>query len=256
MQVGANKKAVQVLVFSVLAVLSHQRGDKITFQNLKGEIQDELQSTTVLNGMGGREIKQAISRALQSHNLDLFDQPNRTKLIPQNIFKPKTITVIDFHTLSIQQQRMVTLYLLLMLYKYKFQDKNKEPGVLLFVDEAEILFPKYPTNAEKDYVHRIEDMMQEPVKHGRKQKYGIVLITHLPSDISKGIVNLCNNKVAFRCSGARPWIREYFGKNYVAEIEYLPTGECRLNTVKTSWQMDVRLKVPPVCHKNDVLEQN
>lgn len=113
-------------------------------------------------------------------------------------------------------------------------------------DESEILFPLRPSRVEKDYIDRIEAMMREPVKRGRKHKYGIVPITHLPSDISPGIVNLCNTKIAFRCSGARSWIRENFGKDLVSEIEQLPTGHCRINTEKTSVQMNVKIEIPLV----------
>lgn len=51
-------------------------------------------------------------------------------------------------------------------------------------------------------------------------------------------------KIAFRCSGARGWIRENFGKDKVAEIEHFPTGQCRINTERTSVQMDVKVNIP------------
>jgi len=36
---------------------------------------------------------------------------------------------------------MVALYLLLMLNKPKLHENNKEPGVLLFIDEAKVSVP-------------------------------------------------------------------------------------------------------------------
>ena len=223
-----------------------QRNEELTWNNLKNEILNEVNSTQYLNGMGGTSIKQAIARALYSMNLRLFDQPAKTAMIPENIFKPKTVTIIDYQALSVQQQRMVALYMLLMLYKHKFQDNHKEPGVLLFIDESELLFPLRPSNVEKDYVQRIENLMREPVKRGRKHKYGIVPITHLPSDIAKGVMDLCNTKIAFRCSAAGGWIRPNFGKLLVGEIERLPTGQCYINTERTSVQMNVRVNIPLV----------
>lgn len=229
-----------------------QTKKELTWKNLRDEILEESNSTQYLNGMGGMSIKQAIARALISSNLRLFDQPGKMPLIPENIFKPGIVTIIDYHDLSVQQQRMVALYMLLMLYKFKFQENNKEPGVLLFVDESELLFPIKPSNIEKDYVERIEDKMREPVKRGRKHKYGIVPITHMPSDISPGVTNLCNTKVAFRCSGARSWIRQNFGKEYGSEIEQLATGECIINTEKTSVQMNAKISVPFVGHPSEL----
>ncbi len=229
-----------------------QTSKEITWKNLRDEILQEANSTQYLNGMGGTSIKQAIARALISLNLRLFDQNGKIPLLPENIFKPGIVTIIDYQDLNMQQQRMVALYMLLMLYKYKFQENNKEPGVLLFIDESELLFPIKPSNIEKDYVERIEDKMREPVKRGRKHKYGIVPITHLPSDISRAVASLCNTKIAFRCSGAKSWIRENFGKKYVSEIEQLPTGQCRINTEKTSVQMNVKMDIPFVGHPSEL----
>ncbi len=231
-----------------------QTNRELTWKNLRDEILQEVNSTQYLNGMGGTSIKQAIARAMVSLNLRLFDQSGKIPLIPENIFKQGEVTIIDYQELSVQQQRMVALYILLMLYKYKFQENNKEPGVLLFIDEAELLFPIKPSNMEKDYVERIEDKMREPVKRGRKHRYGIVPITHLPSDISLGVASLCNTKVAFRCSGAKSWVRANFGKEYVSEIEQLPTGECRINTEKTSVQMNVKVDVPFVGNPSELSE--
>ena len=228
-----------------------QRKEQLTWANLKNEILSEANSTQYLSGMAGTSIKQAIARALYSMNLRLFDQPGKMPMIPENIFKPNTVTIIDYQQLSVQQQRMVALYMLLVLYKYKFQQNHKEPGVLLFIDESELLFPLRPSNIEREYVQRIENLMREPVKRGRKHKYGIVPITHLPSDISKGVADLCNTKIAFKCAGASSWIRANFGKLLVGEIEHLPTGQCRINTERTAIQMNVGVKIPFVGDKED-----
>jgi len=51
------------------------------------------------------------------------------------------LSINDCQSLSADQQRMVALYLLLMLNKPKLHENNKEPGVLLFIDEAKASVP-------------------------------------------------------------------------------------------------------------------
>lgn len=162
------------------------------------------------------------------------------------MFKERSVTIIDCQTLSADQQRMLALYILLMLNKHKLHENNREPGVLLIIDEAEVLFPVKPTSGEKDYVLRLQEMIQELVRRGRKHKFGIVCITHRPSDISPTIENLCNTKIAFRSSGCRSWISNNFGKEWIYDIETLETGQCYINTMKTSVQINVKIRVPLV----------
>ena len=223
-----------------------QRGEEMEWKNLEKEILLELQTSQFLTGMAGSAIKGAIERALISHNLVLFDQNNKTKLISETLFKEGTVTIIDCQTLSAEQQRMVALYLLLMLNKHKLHEKNIDPGVLLFIDEAEVLFPVKPTSGEREHVLRLSEMIREPVRRGRKHKFGIVCITHRPSDISPAVENLCNTKIAFRSSGCKTWISNNFGKDYVYDIETLETGNCYVSTMKTSRQIQVKISVPHV----------
>ena len=138
-----------------------------------------------------------------------------------------------------------------MLNKYKLLENHKEPGVLLFIDEAEVLFPVKPTSGERDHVLRLSEMVREPVRRGRKHMFGIVCITHRPSDISPAVENLCNTKIAFRSSGCRTWIAGNFGKEYVNDVETLPTGECYVSTMKTSHQIQAKISVPHVGKEDD-----
>lgn len=223
-----------------------QKGDELTWKNLEKEIFLELRTSQFLSGMAGSSIRGAIERALISHNLMLLDQHNKTKLIPDVLFKEGTVTIIDCQSLSEDQQRMVALYLLLMLNKHKLHENNLEPGVLLFIDEAEVLFPVKPTAGERDYVLRLEEMIREPVRRGRKHKFGIVCITHRPSDISAAVENLCNTKIAFRTPGCKTWISNNFGKDLIYEIETLETGMCYISTMKTSKQIQAKVLVPLV----------
>jgi len=229
-----------------------KKGLDHTWPNLQKEILLEVHSTQFLSGAAGSSIKGAIERALIPHNHTLFDQNGKIPLTPENLCKKHSVTIIDCQSLSVDQQRMVALYLMLMLNKHKFKDGNTEPGVLLFIDEAEVLFPKKPEGTEKYFVPRIEQLACEPVRRGRKHKFGLVLITHLVGDISSAVGSLCNTKIAFRSTGCRTWIRDNFGREKQMEIEMLPTGQCRINTVKTSVQMDVKLHVPLVGDKEDI----
>jgi len=228
-----------------------QSGEELTRQNLEKEILIELRTSQYLTGMAGSSIRGAIERALISQNLLLLDQKNKIKLVPEVLFKEGTVTVIDCQTLSADQQRMVALYLLLMLNKYKLHENHLDPGVLLFIDEAEVLFPVKPTSGERDYVLRLEEMIREPVRRGRKHKFGIVCITHRPSDISPAVENLCNTKIAFRSSGCKTWISNNFGKDKIYDIEILETGTCYISTMRTSKQIQVKIRVPFVGIKED-----
>ena len=236
--------AVLRTIFSQAIQNIAQSGVELSLPVLEKEIFLELRTSQYLSGMAGSSIRGAIERALISHNLKLFDQNKKTKLIADVLFKERAVTVIDCQSLSSDQQRMVAIYLLLMLNKHKLHENHREPGVLLFIDEAEVLFPVKPTNGERDYVQRLEEMVREPVRRGRKHKFGIVLITHRPNDISAAVENLCNTKIAFRTSTAKTWLRDNFGKERVHEIETMETGTCYINTMKTSKQIQAKVSVP------------
>jgi len=226
-----------------------------TLQNLFKEIHKELHLSQLLTGAAGAQVRGAIERALSPQSFHLFDQPGKIPLIPETLFKEKTINVIDCSTLSTDQQRMAALDLLLMINKYKFTENMREPGIHFIIDEAEVLFPKVLSGNEKYFVPRIAELASEPVKRGRKRKFGITLVTHLVGDVSPRIAQLCNNVATFKTAGSKTWIRDHFGKERVNEIETLPNFEFYLSTVKTGWPFVGKIKVPAVCHKNEVMEK-
>jgi len=244
---------LRVIVPQAIQHLKHD-GEELTWKNLDKEIRIELRTSQFLTGVAGASIRGAIERALISHNLSLFDQSKKIKLVPEVLFKEGSVTIIDCQSLSADQQRMVALYLLLMLNKHKLHENNLEPGVLLFIDEAEVLFPVKPMSGERDYVLRLEEMIREPVRRGRKHKFGIVCITHRPTDISPAVENLCNTKIAFRSSGCKTWISNNFGKEYVYDIETLETGTCYISTMKTSHQILAKISIPFVGNRDDILK--
>lgn len=194
----------------------------------------------------------AIARAVLSLSLNLLDQKGKMPLTPHLLFKPGSVSIINYKGMDQNMKRVVALYLLQMLDRYKMNESNIEPGVLLVIDEAELLFPESPSKGDKDYVQRIEARMQDITNRGRKHKYGVVLVTHLPSAVSKQVGDLANTKVAFGCSGADKWVRDYFGRDYVDEINSFPTGVCRISVkVNTNNQgpINARIRIPYVGNK-------
>jgi hypothetical protein len=194
----------------------------------------------------------AIARAILSPSLNLLDQKGKTPITPHLLFKPGTISIINYKGMDQNMKRVVALYLLQMLDKYKMNESNIDPGVLLIIDEAELLFPESPSKGDKDYVQRIEARMQDITNRGRKHKYGVVLVTHLPSAVSRQVGDLANTKVAFGCSGADKWVRDYFGRDYVDEINGFPTGVCRISVkVNSASQgpINARIRIPYVGNK-------
>jgi hypothetical protein len=186
----------------------------------------------------------AIARAVLSPSLNLLDQKGKIPLTPHLLFKPGTVSVINYQGLDQNMKRVVALYLLQMLDKYKMNEPNYDPGVLLVIDEAELLFPENPSKGDKDYVLRIAARMEDITNRGRKRKYGVALVTHLPSEVSHKVGDLANTKIAFGCSGADKWIRDHFGRDYVTEINSFPTGICRIVVkVNTNKQGPINARV-------------
>ena len=199
----------------------------------------------------------AIARAILSPSLNLLDQKNKIPLTPHLLFKSGTVSVINYQGLDQNMKRVVALYLLQLLDKFKMNQPNLDPGVLLVIDEAELLFPENPSKVDKDYVLRIAARMEDITNRGRKRKYGVALVSHLPTEVSKKVGDLANTKIAFGCSGADKWTRNYFGREYVAEINNMPTGKCRITVkINTNDQgpINARLDIPYVGDKR-VLEK-
>ena len=199
------------------------------------------------------DIKNAVERALTASHLELFDQKGKMPLTPENLFKENTVTVIDIHTLSPARQRMMILYLLLVLQRYKFQERHDEPGVLVYLDESEYIFPKTPGSIEKDQVQRISEMIKEPVERGRKHKYGLVAITHSISRMNSTVVDLCNTKLIFgrTVSSGKTWFVNNIGKDRTKELAYLQQGQAIIDTRQTSIPINTTLHVPFVGKKED-----
>ena len=203
-----------------------------------------------------QQQRPAIARAILSNTLSLLDQKDKTPLTPNLLFKPGTVSVIDYQSLEPNNKRAVALYLLQLLNREKMNKPNFNSPVLLVIDEAEVLFPKSPSKPEKDYVERIESRMEDITNRGRKRKYGVVLVTHLPTEISQKVGDLANTKIAFGCAGAEKWVRQHFGKEYVSEVNELPTGTCRVKiniNSNTQGPINVRLRLPYLGDSNAIV---
>ena len=166
----------------------------------------------------------AIGRALQSIELDMFNQPDKTQLSPSLLFQPGKISVIDVHDLDKSRKRVVALYIQQMLNRFKMEQSNKYPGVILVVDEAEELFPDKPSKRERNFVERITERMEDVTNRGRKRHYGLFIVTHVPSSVSPKIVALANTHMAFRSSDANSYISKVFGREFVGQANNLETG--------------------------------
>ena len=224
-----------------------------TFEEIREQVFYELENSSYYSGAAGKEIKNAIERALTASHLGLFDQPGKMPLTPENLIKENSVIVIDVHTLSPARQRMLVLYLILVLQKYKFQESHDEPGVLVYFDESEYIFPMKPGTMEKAQVQRLSEMIQEPVNRGRKHKYGIVAITHAISRLSNNLVDLCNTKIVFgrTVSSKRTWFNDNIGKDRTKELGFLEQGQCIIDTRQTAVSINAKLDIPFIGNKEN-----
>ena len=197
-----------------------QQGVEKTFDNVRRECLNLISG----NGLVHPLQRPALNRAFFSIELDLFDQENKKKILPETLFQPGTITTLNVNGLDKNRRRIVALYLLELANNFKVENNNPVPGVIITIDECEQITPSTPTKREKVFVERCVERMETITELGRKRFYGLIVVSHDPSAVSKRIVNLANTKIVFRSSGADPWIGKEFGREYVSEARLLPTG--------------------------------
>jgi len=197
-----------------------QQGMERTFDNVRNECLNLIRG----NGLVHPLQRPALNRAFFSIELDLFDQENKTKILPKTLFQPGTITTINVNGLDKNRRRIVALYLLELANHFKVENNNPEPGVIITIDECEQITPSTPTKREKVFVERCVERMETITELGRKRYYGLIAVSHDPSAVSRRIINLANTKIVFRSSGSDAWISREFGREYVAEARLLPIG--------------------------------
>ena len=209
---------------------------KLTFEILKSNrtpitiinIRSEAMALARSSGLIHFSQLPAIARALNSIELDLFNQSGKVELSSDLLFQPGQVSVLNIQNLDKNRRRVTALYILQLLSRFKMENLNKYPGVILVIDEAEQLFPDKPSKHEKDFVDRIAERCEDITNRGRKRFYGLFLVSHLPSEVSPKVVALANTQMAFKCSGADSWISRVFGREYVQEINDLEIGTCRI----------------------------
>jgi hypothetical protein len=197
-----------------------RQGMEKTFDNVRSESLNLIAG----NGLIHPLQRPALKRAFFSVELDLFDQKNKEKILPETLFQPGTITTLNVNGLDKNRRRIVALYLLELANDFKVEHNNPEPGVIITIDECEQITPSTPTKREKVFVERCVERMETITELGRKRFYGLIVVSHDPSAVSKRIVNLANTKIVFRSSGEDEWIRKEFGREYVSDARLLPTG--------------------------------
>jgi hypothetical protein len=210
--------ALQILQMAYHVI--QQQGMERTFHNVRRESLNLISGNSLVHPLQ----RPALNRAFFSIELDLFDQENKKKILPETLFQPGTITTVNVNGLDKNRRRIVALYLLELANHFKVENNNPEPGVIITIDECEQITPSTPTKREKVFVERCVERMETITELGRKRFYGLIAVSHDPSAVSRRIANLANTKIVFRSSGSDAWISREFGREYVPEARLLPIG--------------------------------
>jgi len=174
-------------------------------------------------------------------SLDLFDKIGGIPLDIELMLESGKITVIDCFDLNDEEQRLIALFLLCALHKYKMKKRNKEygSGVLFYLDEVQRLLPKLLSNSDNQ--KRIIHYLGEIHHRGRKRKYGVIYATQSPLDIKKDIIDLCNIKIFFQIQGdASNLLKEYLNKEERERLKQLPTGYAFITSIEKHEPVEIR----------------
>jgi hypothetical protein len=217
-----------ISILEMTFTMLRREGREMTTENIRHYAMNIAEASNMIH----RSQIPAIARALQCPELDLFDDTNlNTVLNPDVLFQPGLVTTINVNGLDMNRRRVVTLYILELLHRYKVINRINDPGIIVAVDECENLYPHKPTAREREFVDRIAERTATVTMLGRKRYYGLYLVTHLTNDVAPQVVQLVSNHMAFRCSGGEDrHISTYIGPEYIDEINNLQTGFCRMKT--------------------------
>ena len=211
--------------------------EELTMERIRNFVLEDIRTDSLVYPMQ----RPAIASALNAIELDIFNQPNKTRITTSMLCQPGKISVINVNGLDIPRRRIVAVAIMQLLHRFKEKEENIYPGVILAMDEAEQLYPIKCSGSEKAYVDRIIIKTKEIADNGRKRHFGQFICTHLADSIDSRVVGLAETTMAFRCSGDDKWIRSTFGKNYVDEINNLKTGEAEV-FVRISEQNQKQIK--------------
>ncbi len=221
-------------------ILAENEGKDFTFPELKEKI---LKFVDFQEYRLNPQTKSAIERALMPISLDLFDKIGGIPIDIDSILESGKITIIDCFESTDEEQRLIALFLLCALHKYKMKKRNIEygSGVLFYLDEVQRLLPKLLSNTDNQ--KRIIHYLGEIHHRGRKRKYGVIYATQSPLDIKKEILDLCNTKLFFQIQGdASNLLKEYLDKEERERLKQLPTGHAFITSMRK--QEPVEIKFP------------
>src|SRR3990172_6572243 len=115
-------------------------------------------------------------------------------------------------------------------------------GLVLVMDEAQKLFPQRG-DLKREYAIRLGRFVDHIVHRGRRRRYGIVLSTQYPSDVSRQVVELCDTKLVFKMSGPQSWLRETLGdSDFAREASEFAVGEAFLKSAGLNLPEPLRLR--------------
>ena len=219
-------------------ILADNKEKSFTFPELKEKI---LKYVDLQEYRLNVNTKSAIERALMPISLDLFDKFGSIPIDIESILEPGKITIIDCFESSDEEQRLIALFFLCALHKYKMKKRNREygSGVLFYLDEVQRLLPKLLSNTDNQ--KRIIHYLGEIHHRGRKRKYGVVYATQSPLDIKKEIIDLCNTKMFFQIQGdASNLLKEYLNKEERKRLKQLPTGHAFITSMRKHEPVEIK----------------
>lgn len=208
------------------------------------EILTDIQRQTWRRSTMHHFQRDAIIRATSSDVFGMFDQTGLVALSPEQLVRPRSVSVVDVSALTDDQQRVVGLFLLSTLARHKNQAMDST-GTLLVMDEAQKLFP-HKGDLKPEYAERLGKFVGHIVHRGRRRRFGVVLATQYPADVSRIIADLCDTKLVFRMAGPQCWLKETLGEREVAgAVPDLGVGEAFVVSTALNLSSPVRVVFPP-----------
>jgi DNA helicase HerA-like ATPase len=187
--------------------------------------------------------REAIIRATAADVFGMFDQSGLPPVIPEGLVHARQASILDVSSLTDDQQRIVALYLLSTLARMKDR-AHDSTGVMVVMDEAQKLFP-HKGDLKPEYAERLGKFVGHIVHRGRRRRFGIVLSTQYPADVSRDIVDLCDTKFVFRMSGPHTWLKATLpDPDSAVRVTTLPVGEAFVVSTAMNTERPVQIVIP------------
>jgi len=187
--------------------------------------------------------RDALVRATTSDVFAMFDQGELPTVTPADLVREGEVSVLDVSRLTDDQQRVVALYLLSSITRYKDRSQDTT-GVLVIMDEAQKLFP-HKGDLKQEYAERLGKFVSHIVHRGRRRRLGVILATQYPADVSREVVDLCDTKLVFRMSGSQSWLKATLGDtDAVRKVPELGVGQAYVTSTGLDLIAPVRVGFP------------